>query len=68
MERTEPGLEARGNASLYSVLAYSRHTRESSVPPPAQSRPVMSTPGKAMVSPWSEFTVDVDVKVRVQLQ
>ena len=66
MERTEPGLEARGNASLYSVLAYSRHTRESSVPPPAQSRAVLSTQGKAMVLPWS--VLNVDVKVRVQLQ
>ena len=64
-ERTGPGLEARESASPYSVLGYSLHSTELSLPPPAQSRPVMSTPGKAG---QGDGLTSVDVKVPVQLQ
>ena len=53
-ERTGPGLEVRESASLVSVLGYSLHTTELSAQPPAQPRPVMSTPGnvgRARVKP-----------------
>ena len=44
-ERTGPGLEVRESASPVSVLGYSLHTTVLSAQPPAQPRPVMSTPG-----------------------
>ena len=68
-ERTGRGLEVRESVSPVSVLGYSLHTTVLSAQPPAQPRPVMSTPGNVGEGEREDPAVlTVGVKVSVQLQ